>query len=327
MLMHVLPLVLALSGQTTAQVPPPTAPARVATPQPAAPPSFDEKADAAGAIATAVKAAATDDIRVLVIWGANNDAGWAAFTGARRAPEVAQAKPSFFSDEYRVVNVNVGHLDANVDLAKKYNATPRAGELPALTILDASGHVLANTTVASFRSADTSALDAATFASFLKSHQAPPPNDAATFEAAVKQAKTADKTVFVWFSAPWCGWCHRLGAWMATKDAATLLDKEFVFAKLDFDRGIGAHEVETRYIDKEQGLPWIVFVDGNGRALINSTRPATDPHPGNIGHPNQPDEVAYFKTMLNKAKKHLTDADIAYLIDSLVAFNKVANGK
>jgi hypothetical protein len=112
---------------------------------------------------------------------------------------------------------------------------------------------------------------------------------------------------------------------MATKDVARLLDKEFVMANLDYDRGIGAKEIERRYIDKDQGLPWLVFVDGAGKAVINSTRP--DPKLGNIGHPNTEEEVAYFKVMLQKAKKHLTDADIAYLIDSLVAFNKAANAK
>ena len=112
---------------------------------------------------------------------------------------------------------------------------------------------------------------------------------------------------------------------MATKDVATLLNKEFVFAMLDFDRGIGAKDVEKLYIDKEQGLPWIVFTDGDAKAIINSTRP--DPKLGNIGHPNTPEEVAYFKVMLQKAKKHLTDAEIDTLIDSLVAFNQVANGK
>ena|ERR1035441_9373999 len=114
---------------------------------------------------------------------------------------------------------------------------------------------------------------------------------------------------------------------MATKDVAPLINKEFVVAQLDFDRGVGAKDVEKLYIDKEQGLPWIVFLAPDGKAIINSTRPATDPKPGNIGHPNSADEVEYFKVMLQKAQKHLTDADITHLIDSLVAFNKVANGK
>ena len=104
---------------------------------------------------------------------------------------------------------------------------------------------------------------------------------------------------------------------MALKDVAPVLAKEFVILKLDYDRATGAKDIEKRYIDKQQGLPWIVFVDGDGKALIHGT-----PAKGNIGHPYQPDEVAHFKTMLQTVKRHLTDADIDAVIASLVAANK-----
>jgi hypothetical protein len=107
---------------------------------------------------------------------------------------------------------------------------------------------------------------------------------------------------------------------MASKEIAPLIAKEFVTLKLDFDRGIGAKDIERRYIDKEQGLPWIAFVDVDGKCLIHSTRPKG----GNIGHPAKPDEVDYFKTMLATVKKKLTDEDIKFLIQSLEAFNKAA---
>src|SRR5512144_2540513 len=104
---------------------------------------------------------------------------------------------------------------------------------------------------------------------------------------------------------------------MAGKYVSSLMEKEFVTVKLDYDRGIGAKDIEQRFIDKEQGLPWFAFVAPDGKAIVHSTRLKG----GNIGHPNAPDEVEYFKTMLQKARKHLTDADIDALIASLVAFN------
>jgi len=107
---------------------------------------------------------------------------------------------------------------------------------------------------------------------------------------------------------------------MATKDVAALIAKEFVTVKLDSDRGIGAKDIERRFIDKEQGLPWFAFLDVNGKCLIHSTRS----NGSNIGHPAQSDEVAYFRTMLQTVKKHLTDNDISFLIQSLEAFNKAA---
>ncbi|HTY63149.1 MAG TPA: hypothetical protein VMG30_12945 [Acidobacteriota bacterium] len=107
---------------------------------------------------------------------------------------------------------------------------------------------------------------------------------------------------------------------MATKDAAALLSKDFIIVKIDIDRGIGAKDLAKRFNDKEQGLPWFVFLDGNGKRLIDSLQPKT----GSIGHPAQPEEVAYFKTMIQYVKKHLTDHDIDALIQSLEAFNKAA---
>ena len=104
---------------------------------------------------------------------------------------------------------------------------------------------------------------------------------------------------------------------MASKDVAPVLAKEFVTLRLDFDRAKGAKDIEKRYIDKEQGLPWFAFLDGDGKALIHSTGPK-----GNTGFPAQPEEIAHFKTMLQTVKKKLTDEEIAFLVTSLEEANK-----
>jgi hypothetical protein len=114
------------------------------------------------------------------------------------------SQPAYLSDEYRAVNVNVGHLDQNLDLAKSYGVTLKADGLPSLTVLDTSGKILANTDAAALRpDADPTGIDPAKLAAFLKSYKAPAPDAVAPFEAALKQAKQEGKTVFVWFSAPW----------------------------------------------------------------------------------------------------------------------------
>jgi hypothetical protein len=207
-MLHVLPLFLALGGPAAIQQPPPATPPAKAQTAPAQavkrvpPPPYNEKADAKAAIETAIQAAATDDIRVLINWGANDDPGSMKFADARRAPELTQT--TFFSDEYKVVTVDVGHLDKNLDLAKTYGAKLSADALPALTVLDGSGKVLANTTAAALRpDGDVAAIDAAKVTAFLTKYQAPAPDAVAPFEAAVKQAKRDGKSVFVWFSAPW----------------------------------------------------------------------------------------------------------------------------
>ncbi len=107
---------------------------------------------------------------------------------------------------------------------------------------------------------------------------------------------------------------------MAAKDVAALLAREFVTVKLDFDRGIGAKDIERNYIEKEQALPWFAFLNGDGKCLIHSTRS----NGRNIGLPFQSDAMAYFETMLRAVKNHLTDEDIDFLIRSLEAFNSKA---
>jgi hypothetical protein len=107
---------------------------------------------------------------------------------------------------------------------------------------------------------------------------------------------------------------------METKDVAALLATEFVVVKLDEDRGIGAKDIERRFIDKDPGLPWFAFLDSTGKCRIQSTRQDGS----NIGHPVQPDEVSYFRTMLETVKKRLSENDINRLIQSLEAFNKAA---
>lgn len=104
---------------------------------------------------------------------------------------------------------------------------------------------------------------------------------------------------------------------MALENVSPLLAREFVIVKLDFDRGIGAKDIEKRYIEKDQGLPWFAFVDGDGQAIATSTGPK-----GNVGFPAVPEEFAHFKIMLETAPRHLTAQDIAFLIKSLEDANK-----
>jgi hypothetical protein len=107
---------------------------------------------------------------------------------------------------------------------------------------------------------------------------------------------------------------------MAAKDVSELIAKEFVTVKIDFDRGIGAKDIQRRLIGREEGLPWFAFLDIHGKCLISSNRPTG----GNIGHPFKPEEVAFFKTMLQTVKRRLSENDIDFLIQSLEAFNKAA---
>jgi hypothetical protein len=201
MLLLVVSLVLATGPQTA---PPQTAPPAV---QPAPvqrrtpPPPYNPTADAKAQIAGAIKSAGEDGIRVLLNFGANDDASSTAFETARRNA----ALRTFFADEYKVVNVDVGHADKNIDVARAYGVTLTPGALPHLAVLDATGAIIAQAPGQSFRSdADSATYDPEKLQAFLKKHQAPPPPDAEpSLQTAVKQAAAGGKSVFVWFSAPW----------------------------------------------------------------------------------------------------------------------------
>jgi hypothetical protein len=105
---------------------------------------------------------------------------------------------------------------------------------------------------------------------------------------------------------------------MASKDVQPILAREFVIVKLDWDRQPGARDLLKPSNGKDAGLPWFAFLDGDGNVLVDSIAPVT----GNVGFPAKDVEYAHFKAMLEKVKKHLTDEDIARLMQTLEAANK-----
>jgi hypothetical protein len=208
MVLHFLPLVLAMSGQALPppqQAPPPqqSVPAATVAPRPPQAPRkiYTETADAKAAIATAIAGAEESDIRVLINWGANDDERCTKFPQVQRSAEIAT--PKFFSDEYKLAYVDVGHLDKNTDVAAAYGAKPSAGALPYFTVLDAHGKVLANASATEMAGDDPATIDPKKFAAFLATNQAPAPDADPPFRAALSQAKKDGKYVFLWFTAPW----------------------------------------------------------------------------------------------------------------------------
>jgi len=203
MILQWLPVIVALTGQAT---PPPTAPptllppatAAVQSPRPV-PKTYNETADAKTLIEAAVHAANTDDIRALVVWGANENERCAAFDKARTSRDLYNA----FADEYKAAYVDVGKADKNLEIAKAYGVKLEADALPALTILDQKGKVIANLSSRALAASEGPGFDSKKLAAFLTEHQAPQPNATAQFEEGLKQAKSQGKTLFIWFSAPW----------------------------------------------------------------------------------------------------------------------------
>jgi protein disulfide-isomerase len=98
---------------------------------------YDEAADARADIQAALAAARPGNQPVLVVFGAN----WCgdckvldmAFKSGRSAPLIEQ--------HYKVVKVNVGRFDKNVEIAEGYGVPLKSG-IPAVAVLSDRGQVL-----------------------------------------------------------------------------------------------------------------------------------------------------------------------------------------
>ena len=103
--------------------------------------------------------------------------------------------------EYRVVKVDVGRFDRNLDLVERYGAPLKEQGLPFLTVLDAAGEVLAQQETGALEQGQEH--DPRKVLSFLEQHQAEPRKAQALLDGALARAAEEEKRVFVAFEAPW----------------------------------------------------------------------------------------------------------------------------
>jgi hypothetical protein len=191
-------LALVLGAVASAQQPPPT-PAAPASARAAPPlPTYDAS-NLDARLAEASANARGNNRRVLVMWGSNADeASRSLIELAVRNAEVSRK----LQYEYDVIRADPAGNEA---LAARLAADVQAGALPRLTVLDADGRVVANEAAATLTAGGTgpAALDPRQVVSFLTKHQAPPLNAETLLAGALSRAKKEQKTLFLWFSAPW----------------------------------------------------------------------------------------------------------------------------
>lgn len=309
---------LVLAMPCTGQAPPPPVARAVDADKPEKPEVkiYDEKADAKALIADAVKAAKRENRRVLIQWG-GNWCSWCVLLHDKFKTDKVLAKTLRY--EYDVVHVD----SKNKELMESYKADTKKG-VPYLTVLDGEGKVLANEETEQFETkADgKNGHDAAKLQAFLTKHQAEPWKADAVLAAALAEAAKSDRKVFLHFGAPWCGWCHKLDAWLLKPDIAAAFGKDYVDCKIDQDRMTGAKAIYEKYhTGKPGGIPWFVVLDGTGKALATSDGPK-----GNVGFPYEPHEIEHFVKILNETKKRITDKDVDAFKVSLTPPPK-ANGE
>lgn len=87
---------------------------------------------------------------------------------------------------------------------------------------------------------------------------------------------------------------------------AELLAKDYVVQSIDTGKQTNARAVVERVRGSDGGgIPWMVVLDGEGKRVITSEGPE-----GNIGCPYHPNEIAFFRTMLERSSKRLTKENL-----------------
>jgi len=125
---------LALVGASPAMAAPPpkvsiASYAQLKTPLPY---PYDEKADATAAVDKAISRAKTTGKRVLIDMGGNWCGDCRILAATMELPEMK----AFVAKNFEVVEVDVGHMDKNLQIPARYGVTERLEGVPAVFVVD-----------------------------------------------------------------------------------------------------------------------------------------------------------------------------------------------
>jgi thiol-disulfide isomerase/thioredoxin len=155
--------------------------------------------------------------------------------------------------------------------------------------------------------------------------QAPPSSTDEILQEAYKQATKENKNVFVIFHASWCGWCRKMDTAMSDKAVKKFFDDNYVIRHLVVYESKGKEKLEnpgatdllTKYKGNDQGIPYWLIFDKDGKLLADSKmRPegAGFEQGDNSGCPASEKEVEHFINVLKKTSA-LNDTQLKVIYD------------
>ena len=150
-----------------------------------------------------------------------------------------------------------------------------------------------------------------------------PPSADEILKDAYQVASRENKKVFIIFHASWCGWCHKMDKSMNDEICKNFFENNFVIRHLvvnesedkKYLENPGADELRNKYYGDEQGIPFWLLFDKDGKLLADSkirTEGAGPETGANIGCPASEKEVAYFILLLEKTTS-LTATELAII--------------
>jgi thioredoxin-related protein len=136
----------------------------------------------------------------------------------------------------------------------------------------------------------------------------------AVVDQAVAEARATDRVVMVRFRASWCQWCARLDAAVHSFDLGRMLGDHYVQVELTVDEDETkafldtprAAEYRQALGGAESGIPFYVFLDGDGEVIADSLRM---PEGGNIGYPVTDEEIDRFMELVERTAPRMPETD------------------
>jgi thioredoxin 1 len=106
---------------------------------------YNENADAHAEVRAAIAEAAQEHKRIILDFGGN----WCGDCQVLDIYFHQQPNADLLSQNFVLVDIDIGHMDRNIDLAQRYNVPLQKG-VPALAVLDAHGRLLYSQTNGEF---------------------------------------------------------------------------------------------------------------------------------------------------------------------------------